>query len=113
MRTHKKVTYTLPKDIIVSIEVELLMKQSVGVEKSKSSIIKDCLLQSFGLFESELVEYGKKEFENIPKKFPNTIPKTYTLPIEMVERLDYYSKELGIKKSHLILISVEVGLNGR
>jgi len=68
------------------------------------------LLNSFGVFESELVEYGKNHFENTPKKYPNTIPITITLPFEVVERLDYYSDKLGVKKSHLVMSSVEIGL---
>jgi hypothetical protein len=68
-------------------------------------------LKSFEVFENELVKYGGKITDKIPKKYFNTIPKTYTLPIEVVDRLNYYSNVLGVKKSHLVMSSIEIELN--
>ena len=113
MKKHKKVTFTQTEKTILTMDIEMLMKSVEEGRVTKSSIIKDCLIKSFGLFEEELKKYGKDTFKNILKKYPNTKPKTYTLPIEVVERLDYYSQNLGIKKSHLVMISIEVGLNGK
>lgn len=108
MKTHKKVTYTLTIDTLLKIDdfVEL-----GGLKITKSSLIKDCLLENFGLFEKELVDNGGiplSKTYNFPKKFSNTQPITITLPFEVVERLDYFSKELGIKKSHLVMCSVDL-----
>jgi len=112
MKTHKKVTYTICEDTIIFIDREVWKRFRRRAPMSKSAIVKNCLLQSFKLFESELVKYGKKEFEHTPKKIADTIPKTYTLPIEVVERLNYYSSMLGVKKSHLVLIAIQVVLDG-
>lgn len=113
MKKYKKVTYTLPEDTILEIDIKLLMEQSVGANISKSSIIKDCLLQSFEIFAIELVENDGKPFSDIPKKYKGTIPVTFTLPIAIEETLSWYSQKLGVKKSHLVMSSVEIGLKGR
>jgi len=111
MKTHKKVTYTLQEKTLLEIEIILLMKsvESNVVKTTKSSIVKDCLLSSYKLFEQELVENGGlplSETYNLPNKFSNTQPITITLPFEVVDRLDYFSKKLGIKKSHLVMCSL-------
>jgi len=106
MKTHKKCTFTLKESTLLEIDIIKLMESVDGVVVTKSSLIKDCLLKSFGFFESELVEYGKSHFKDSPKKYFNTKPITVTLPFEVVDRLDYYSQQLGIKKSHLVMSSV-------
>ena len=56
----------------------------------------------------ELEEFrgsGNDEFYS-NKKINHTQPITFTLPIEVLERLNYYSTELGVKKSHLVNGSV-------
>ena len=115
MKTHKKVTYRLSENQLLEINIVKLMKsiELNGVKTTKSSIIKDCLLNSFGLFEKELVENGGKPFDKIPKKFSDSIPLTITLPFEVVDELDYYSTKLGIKKSHLVRCSIDMVLRGK
>ena len=55
--------------------------------------------------EDELVELMSAEnppsMYAISKKFHNTIAKTYSIPMEVYEKFEYYSMILGIKKSHL------------
>ena len=108
MITHKKVTFTL-MDMDIKRVIDLVNR----LEITKSSIIKDCLLKSFGWFEEELMDNDGKplsETYSYPKKYPNTKPITVTLPFEVVDRLDYYSKKLGVKKSHLVMCGIEVEL---
>ena len=115
MKTHKKVTYRLSENQLLEIDILMLMKSvkpKNGIT-TKSSIIKDCLLNSFGLFERELVENGGKPLSGFPKKFSDSIPITITLPFEVVDELDYYSTKLGIKKSHLVRCSIDVVLRGK
>ncbi len=108
MITHKKATYTLTITTLLKIDDLLDLD---GVKTTKSSLIKDCLLESFGLFEKELMDnvgIPLSKTYNFPKKFSNTQPITITLPFEVVERLDYFSKKLGIKKSHLVMCSIDL-----
>lgn len=61
MKTHKKVTYTLQEKTLLEIEIIMLMKsvESNGVKTTKSSIVKDCLLSSYKLFEQEIFDSKK------------------------------------------------------
>ena len=115
MKTHKKVTYRLSENQLLNIDIILLMNsvELNGARTTKSSIIKDCLLQSFELFEKELMDNGGKPFEKIPKKFSDSIPLTITLPFDVVDKLEYYSTKLGVKKSHLVRCGLEIGLMGK
>ncbi len=112
MKAHKKVTYRISENQLLEIDILKLMNsvEPKNTRTTKSSIIKNCLLESFGLFENELVENGGKPFEKIPKKFSDSIPITITLPFEVVDELDYYSTKLGIKKSHLVGCSIDMVL---
>ena len=115
MKTHKKVTYRLSENQLLEIDIVMLMKSvepKNGIT-TKSSIIKNCLLESFGLFENELVESGGKPLSGVPKKFSNSIPITITLPFEVVDKLDYYSTKLEVKKSHLVRCSIDMVLRGK
>ena len=108
MITHKKATYTLTIGTLLKIDdlIEL-----GGLKITKSSLIKDCLLENFELFEKELIDNGGIPLSmtySFPKKFSNTQPITITLPFEVVERLNYFSKKLGIKKSHLVMCSIDL-----
>ncbi len=108
MITHKKITITLTIGTLLKIDDLLDLD---GLKITKSSLIKDCLVESFGLFEKELMDNCRiplSKTYNFPKKFSNTQPITITLPFEVVERLNYFSKKLGIKKSHLVMCSVDL-----
>jgi len=104
MKRHKKVTFTLPSEIITEINVKYLKELAVGNHISKSSIIKECLESSFEVFEEDLKYWDKNR--KFRKKISHTIPKTYTLPFDVVEKLDEYSKRFGVKKSHLVMYGV-------
>ena len=112
MITHKKVCYRLSENQLLEIDIVMLMKsvEPNRVRTTKSSIIKNCLLASFGLFEKELVESAGKQLSGVPKKLSNSIPITITLPFEVVDKLDYYSSKLGVKKSHLVRCSIDIVL---
>ena len=56
MKTHQKVTYTLPKNIILDIDIIKLMSFGEGIRISKSALVKVSLLKSFKLFEEEVIE---------------------------------------------------------
>jgi len=56
LKTHQKVTYTLPKNIILDIDIIKLMSFGEGIRISKSALVKVSLLKSFKLFEEEVIE---------------------------------------------------------
>jgi predicted DNA-binding protein len=99
MRNSVRVTYTLPKEIIPH-----LLVLSVVLEKSLSKIIRLSLEEGFEIMEESL--RLNEDLSSIPKKRRNTITKTFTIPIEVSERLSYYSEKLGLKKSHLVYSSL-------
>ena len=97
MKNHKKVTYTLQKEIIDIIE-----KKS-HLEKIPQSKLLSIYIQSG--YEMLLEECDENDIESISKlskKIFNTIPKTYTLPIDVENTLTWFSNKLLIKKSHLV-----------
>ena len=107
MKTEKqksiRVTYTLHRDII-----DLINHYSMLWRISKSKLVSLCMEDGF-----ELMEEEKNDEDNInhkSKKFRKTIPLTVTLPSDVVERLDYYSKWFKWKKSHLVMISIHYKL---
>lgn len=50
----------------------------------------------------EYVENNSESISEFSKKIFNTIPKTYTLPIDVENTLTWFSNKLLIKKSHLV-----------
>ena len=50
----------------------------------------------------ECNENDRELISKLPKKIINTIPKTYTLPIDVENTLTWFSNKLLIKKSHLV-----------
>jgi predicted DNA-binding protein YlxM (UPF0122 family) len=104
MKKHKKVTYSLSLEVITIINVKYLKELSIGNHISKSSIIRKSIEDSFKVFEEELKNWDTKK--NYRKRLFNTIPKTFSLPFEIDEKLNYYSKKLKVKKSHLVIYSI-------
>lgn len=107
MKTEKqksiRVTFTLHRDII-----DLINHYSMLWRISKSKLVSLCMEDGF-----ELMEEEKNDEDNInhkSKKFRKTIPLTVTLPSDVVEKLDYYSKWFKWKKSHLVMISIHYKL---
>ena len=104
MKKSKRVTYTLPMGNINFIE-----KLSYYYDISKSKFVSNCIEDGFKLMEEELEDLKNGEYENIyeiGKKMSDTKPITFSIPQSVVDRLNYYSSELGVKKSHLVGISV-------
>lgn len=98
MIKHKKVTYTLEKGIIDFIENK---SDSLGISKSK--LISLYIQSGYDLMVDEYYDNGCKPLVDVRKKRNNTIPKTFTLPIDVESTLSWFSKKLGVKKSHLVM----------
>lgn len=104
MKNTKRVTFTLPKS-----DIRFINTHSIDMKMYKSNFVSLCIEECFPLMEEELEEKRELGYDTpyeFRKKFYNTFPITVTLPIDVVEKLDFYSKEIGIKKSHLVSISI-------
>ena len=97
MKNHKKVTYTLQKEIIDIIE-----KKS-HLEKIPQSKLLSIYIQSgYEMLLEECDGNNRELISKLPKKIFNTTPKTFTLPIDVENTLTWFSNKLLIKKSHLV-----------
>ena len=101
---YKKVSYGLPEKTILEIDIIQLMKSGVNIQISKSQIVENALIYSFDMFEEEL--RAVDEITYIPSTFIEKIIQTYTIPVDVANKLDYYAYELGIDKSHLVMASI-------
>jgi hypothetical protein len=106
MKTHKKVTYTIDEDTLLQMDIVILMLFGEGKKVSKSEYIKNCLINSFDTFEEEIEEENIKILKKLSTNIFGTIPITITLPFYVIEKLEYYSETLGVKKSHLVMCSI-------
>ena len=106
MKTHKKVTYTLDEDTLLQMDIVILMLFGEGKKISKSAYIRDCLVNSFETFEEEIEEENIKILKKLSANILGTKPITITLPLYVIEKLEYYSEKLGMKKSHLVMCSI-------
>ena len=77
--------------------------------KPLSQIVTNCLKIGFNTMEEDLIGNGVKPLNHKPK-INDTIPMTFTIPIEVSDMLDYYSKWFKWKKSHLVMISIHYKL---
>ena len=103
---NKQITFTLEDDMHLHIAIGMLMKMGEGIKINKSEYIRDSLLTNFEIFEDELKNDNIEQLAKLSKVFVGTKPITVTLPIEVIEKLEYYSKKLGMKKSHLVMCSL-------
>lgn len=104
---NKQVTFTLEDDMHLHIAIGMLMKMGEGIKINKSEYIRDSLLANFEIFEDELKTNDNiEQLAKLSKVFVGTKPITVTLPIEVIEKLEYYSEKLGMKKSHLVMCSL-------
>ena len=107
MKTKKqksiRVTFTLKRN-----SIDLINHYSVLLGLSKSKLVSLCMESGFELMEEEKNDEDVINHRN--KKFRKTIPLTVTLPSDVVEKLDYYSKLFQWKKSHLVFISIHYKL---
>ena len=107
MKTKKqksiRVTFTLKRN-----SIDLINYYSRFWGYSKSKMVSLCMESGFELMEEE--RNDEEVINHKSKKFRKTIPLTVTLPSDVVEKLDYYSKLFQWKKSHLVFISIHYKL---
>ena len=97
----KKVAYTLDQKVI-----EIISKRSIFEKKSKSEYLAFCITTGYEMMLEDYQENDEKPLNCPIKKRKSTIRKTFTLPIDVVNELDLFSKKLGMKKSHLVVCCV-------
>lgn len=100
MKTHRKVTYRFNQSIIDAIKDRAMIENI-----TRSELLAFYIQQGYALMLEEFEESGGKPIPSIRKR-SNTIPKTYTLPIEVEQTLSWFSHKLDVKKSHLVMALV-------
>lgn len=103
---NKRVTYTIPKNLIEFIDDFSEIKKM-----RKSNFVSMCIESSYKFLDEELEEYKNGFYDELysnGKKIFDTKPITLSLPLSVVEKLNFYSSELGVKKSHLVFFSIVV-----
>jgi len=98
MDNNKKVTYTLDQRIINIIE-----RRSFLSDQSQSRWLSNCIQLGFQMMVDDYYDNNEQPLVGAKKKRLNTIPKTFTLPTDVINTLSWFSKKLGIKKSHLVI----------
>lgn len=101
MLNSKKVAYTLDQKVI-----EIISKRSIFEKKSKSEYLADCIKTGYEMMLEDYQANNESQLNCPIKRRKNTIRKTFTLPIDVVNELDLFSKKLGMKKSHLVVCCV-------
>ena len=104
MIKNKRVSYTLQNKMI-----HFINHHSNWLNISKSKLVSQCIEECFPMMDEELNYMRKTNGYSLykhAKKFHNSFPITLTLSEIVVDRLNYYSQELDVKKSHLVEISV-------
>ena len=101
MNSNKKVTYTLPKRIINIVE-----KRSFLSEITMSRWLSDCILNGYEMMIDGYYDNDKQPLEVGKRRRNGTLPKTFTVPIKVVETLSWFSKTLNIRTSHLVTVCV-------
>jgi len=105
MKKYKEVSYSLPEETIIEIEIIQLMEAGENVKISKSKIVENTLVNSFDMFEEELENVDM--LRAIVTDFIEPIEQIYTISVDVIDKLDYYAHALGISQAHLIMASVE------
>ena len=100
MKKHKKVCYTFEKSIIDVIENRSRLE---NIPKSK--ILLFYIQSGYEMIYEEFENSDGKPIKTIRKR-KNTIPKNYTLPLDCLEVIDFFSEKLDVKKSHLVMSCV-------
>lgn len=100
MKTHRKVTYRFNQSIIDAIRDRAMIENI-----TRSELLAFYIQQGYALMLEEFDESGGKPIPSIRKR-SNTIPKTYTLPIEVEQTLSWFNQKLDVKKSHLVMALV-------
>ena len=97
MGIHKKVTYTLDKDVINHIKV-----QSRSLSITNSAYVAQSIQMGYEMMMEAYDENYRQPTVGVVRKRPQTIPITVSLPIDVVETLNGFSQILNIKISHLV-----------
>ncbi len=98
MENNKKVTYTLDQRIINIIE-----RRAYLSDIPQSRWLSDCIQLGFQMMVDDYNDNDKQPLVGAKRKRPNTIAKTFTLPMDVITTLNWFSEKLGMKKSHLII----------
>ena len=101
MNSHKKVTYTLPKAIINTVE-----KRSILSESTMSRWLSDCIQNSYEMIIDGYYDNGKQPLVGIKRRRNGTISKTFSVPIKVADTLSWFSKTLNVRTSHLVTVCV-------
>jgi len=104
MNIYREISYSLPEETIIEIEIIQLMEAGENIKISKSEIVENALVYSFDIFEEEL-EYVDI-LRAIVTDFTEPIEQTYTISVDVADKLDYYAHALGISQAHLIMASI-------
>ncbi len=98
----KKVAYTLDQKVI-----DIINELSFVEKKSKNKCLANCITRGYGTMLEDYYDNDKKPYNyTTGKKRKNTRRKTFSLPIDIVDELNWFSEKLGMKKSHLIIFCV-------
>jgi hypothetical protein len=98
---NKKVTYTLPKAIINTIE-----KRSFLADVPMSRLVSESIQNGYEMMVDSLYNNDKKPLVGIRRRRNGTIPKTFSMPIKVVDTLRWFSKTLNVRTSHLVTVCV-------
>lgn len=97
MLNHKKVTYTLDRDIVARIRMH-----SRSLNVTHSVYVAQSIQMGYEMMLEAYDENFRQPNVGVVKRRPQTIPITVTLPIDVVETLNKFSQILNVKKSHLV-----------
>ena len=97
MLNHKKVTYTLDRDVVTRLRMRC---QSLNI--THSAYVTQSIQMGYEMMLEAYDENYRQPNVGVVKRRPQTIPITVTLPIEVVETLNKFSQILNVKKSHLV-----------
>ncbi len=97
MRSTVRVTYTIPKNIIEKLES---ISKRHGI--FKSNIIAESINTDSRFTDLMCTSLLYDEIPISVSKIKDTIPKTFTIPIEMNTLIGVYAKLLLMKKSHIV-----------
>ena len=116
MKKNKRVTYSLPLQNHLEIckmivEEQLINRQIV----SKSYIVQECLINTFKDWDDEIDAYNKDKstIESLPKQMTDNLSFGITLPLDIIEKVEYYATQLKVNKSLVVYISVLLYKNMR
>lgn len=104
MKIYKEVCSSLPENVLLEMEVMQLMKLTENIKITQSEIIEKELMYSLDIFEAELNEFGRIGYKS--DNYKNVTEQIFTLPSKVVNKLNFYSRELGISQSLLVLASI-------